>query len=54
MKKTYQSPEMEVLSFASEDIVTLSGNIVEGVMNEGDATTDVSDLFGGGAWSGWL
>ena len=52
MKKNYQSPEMEVLSFMQEDIVTAS--VVEGVVSDGDVTTDVSDLFGGGAWSGWL
>ncbi|MBR6399639.1 MAG: hypothetical protein IKS17_00265 [Firmicutes bacterium] len=30
MKKTYTQPEVQVIGFASEDIITASGGLVEG------------------------
>ena len=49
MKKNYQSPIVEVLSFESEDIVTVS---ILG-MDNGDLVDDAEERFGeGGKWNG--
>ncbi len=47
MKKNYEAPEAEVLTFAKEDVITSSGNIFDWEL----PSIDLGNGDGGWEWS---
>lgn len=45
MKERYEAPEMDVIGFENEDIITTSGVIIDPNPDVGDTGTDFEDFF---------